>query len=98
MSADNDHATKYRNDPHSTAELLGLALTKDADRDNNDYWHPIATLQHRLPQILERVQDWSDSNDEKSHATSATILLQGWVGTKFGARRLLDWLAVVTSG
>ena len=58
MSTDADHAAKYRNDPRSTEELLGLALTKDADRDDEAYWQPIAILcQHRLPGILERVRE-----------------------------------------
>ena len=82
MSADNDHAEKYRNDPRSTDELLGLALAKDADRDNDDYWRPIAALQHRLPQIIERIQTLNNSSDDKSRDIAATILGQGWVGTK----------------
>lgn len=94
MSADNDPAAKYRNDPRSTDALLGLALTKtkDADRDNDDYWHPIAALQHRLPQIIERVQDMSASDDDKSRDTAATILGQGWVGTKFASDRSAEIL------
>jgi hypothetical protein len=97
MSVNNDHAAKYRNDPRSTDELLGLALTKDADRDNDDYWHPIAVLQHRLPQIIERIQTLSISSDDKSRDTSATILGQGWVRAKLGsdhcAEILLQMLA-----
>ncbi len=87
MSADNDSASKYRNDPRSTDELLGLALTKDADRDNDDYWQPVAALQHRLPQIIETIQNLSNNNDDKSRDTAATILGQGWVGTKFASDR-----------
>jgi len=97
MSGDNDHAATYRNDPRSTDELLGLALTKDADRDNDDYWHPIAALQYRLPQIIERIQTLSNSSDDKSRDTAATILGQGWVGTKVAtdvcAEVLLQMLA-----
>src|SRR5438552_1841635 len=83
MSFDKDHAAKYRNDPRSTKELLDLTLIKDADRDNEDYWGPIAVLQHRLSQILERIQDLSASGDPKSRDTAATILAQGRVETKF---------------
>jgi HEAT repeat protein len=92
MSADNDHAAKYRNDPRSTEELLGLALTRDADRDEEGYWQPIAALQHRLPRILERVREVSSSSDEKSRATAATILGQGWVGTKFAPELCVELL------
>jgi hypothetical protein len=97
MSAENDHASKYRNDPRSTDDLLDLALTKDADRDNDDYWHPIAALQHRLAQIIERIQTLSISGDDKSRDTAATILGQGWVGAKVAsdhcAEILLQMLA-----
>ena len=97
MSVDNDDAAKYRNDPRSTDELLALALTKDADRDSDDYWHPVAALQHRLPQIVERIQTLSNSSDDKSRDTAATILGQGWVGAKLNsdhcAEILLQMLA-----
>jgi len=92
VSADTDHAAKYRNDPRSTDELLGLALAKDADRDNDDYWHPVAALQHRLPQIVERVQALGSSHDDKSRDTAATILGQGWVGAKFAPGRSAEIL------
>ena len=97
MSAENDHASKYRNDPRSTDDLLDLALTKDADRDNDDYWHPIAALQHRLAQVIERIQILSKNGDDKSRDTAATILGQGWVGAKVAsdhcAEILLQMLA-----
>lgn len=92
MSVTKDYAAEYRNDTRSTDELLGLALTKDADRDNDDYWKPVAALQHRLPQILERVRDLSSSSEEKSRDTAATILGQGWVGTKFASERCAEIL------
>ncbi len=92
MSDSYDYATEYRNDPRSTDELLGLALTKEADRDDDAYWKPIAALQHRLPQILERVQELSGSSEEKSRDTAATILGQGWVGTKFTSDRCAEIL------
>jgi len=82
MSTDNDHAAKFRYDSRSTDELIVHALAKDADRDNEDYWLPISVLQHRLPQILERVQEMSVSSDEKSREVAATILGQGRVATK----------------
>src|ERR671925_227962 len=75
MSANGDRAEKYRNDSRSTEELIRLALTKDADADNDDYWQPIWTLQHRLPQILERVKELGHSTDEKSRDTAATLLV-----------------------
>jgi len=97
MSVTKEYAAGYRNDPRSTDELLGLALTKDADRDNEDYWKPVAALQHRLPQILERVRELSGSSEAKSRDTAATIFGQGWVGTKFATERcaeiLLEMLA-----
>ena len=73
---------KYRNDTRSTDDLICAALANDADRDNDGYWQPIAVLQHRLPAILERIQELSDSCHEKSRDTAATILGQGWVGSK----------------
>lgn len=101
MSITKDYAAEYRNDPRSTDELLGLALAKDADRDNDDYWKPVAALQHRLPQILDRIQQLSGSNDEKGRDTAATVLGQGWVGRKFASERcaevLLAMLAVENS-
>jgi hypothetical protein len=92
VSAADDHAAKYRNDPHSTDELLTDALTKDADRENEGYWHPIAALQHRLPQIIERIELLGRSDEDKSRDTAATILGQGWVATKFAPDRCAETL------
>ena len=53
MSADNDYASEYRNDPRSTDELFTLALTKDADRatDNGS-----AHRFRRFPKIGRRCE------------------------------------------
>lgn len=95
MSITKDYAAEYRNDARSTDELLGLALTKDADRDDDAYWKPIAALQHRLPQNLKRIQELSGSSDEKSRDTAATILGQGWVGTKSSVDRCAEILLLM---
>lgn len=92
MSAEFDHAAKYRNDPRSTDELLALALSKDADLDDEGYWQPIGVLQHRLSQILERVQALSESPDDKNRDTAATILGQCRVAAKFSASVCADVL------
>ena len=90
MNLELDTSAKYRNDPRSTDELIHLVLTLDADRDNDNYWIPIAVLQHRLPGIWERVRELGGSSDEKDRSTSATILGQGWVGTKPAAAVCAD--------
>lgn len=92
MPAENDHSAKYCNDPRSTDELLHLALTLDAERDDNAYWYPIAALQHRLPKIWDKVVNLINSSDEKSRDTAATILGQGWVGEKFASERCVEIL------
>jgi len=91
MSAETDHDSKYRDDPRSTDELIELALTKDADRNNDKYWQPIVTLQYRLPQIIDRIQNLR-SSDDKGRDTAATILGQGRVRTKYAAERCAEIL------
>jgi HEAT repeat protein len=92
MSAESDHSAKYRDDPRSTDELLALALSKDADLDDEGYWQPIGVLQHRLSQILERVRALGDSQDAKNRDTAATILGQCRVATKFSSGGCADVL------
>jgi hypothetical protein len=92
MSDCNERAQKYRNDPRSTDELIRLALTKDADADNDDYWHPVWTLQHRLPQIIEPVSELIKSSDAKSRETAATILGQNGVKEKLVVSQCVGFL------
>jgi hypothetical protein len=92
MSLSNALADKYRRDSRPTEGLLRLALTTDADRDDDAYWQPIAVLQHRLPEILDLVAALGDSPDDKRRDTAATILGQGRVGTKFNPERCADVL------
>jgi hypothetical protein len=92
MSDCDDRAEKYRNDLRSTDELIRLVLTKDADADNDEYWHPVWTLQHRLPQIIEPVSELIKSGDAKSRETGATILGQNGVKEKLLISQCADLL------
>ena len=90
-----DRAAKYRGDPRSTEELLCLALSKDAAVDDHEYWHPIWALQHRLPQIFDQVRRLSESVDEKSRETAATILGQNGVSNKTITNECLERLLIM---
>lgn len=92
MSDCDERAQKYRNDTRSTDELIRLVLTKDADSDNDDYWHPIWTLQHRLPKIIEPVSELIKSPDAESRETAATILGQNGVKEKLIVSQCVDFL------
>jgi HEAT repeat protein len=92
MSDSDDRVQKYRNDSRSTEELIRLVLTKNADADNDDYWHPVWTLQHRLPQIIELVKELSKRGDAKSREIAATILGQNGVKEKFAISQCVDFL------
>ncbi len=83
---------KYRNDSRSTDELIRLVLTKDAEADNDEYWHPVWTLQHRLPEIIEPVSELIKSSDGKSRETGATILGQNGVKDKLVVSQCVDLL------
>jgi len=98
VNADEERAAKYRDDPRSTEELIELVLSKDADADNDEYWHPIWILQHRLPIIFDRVTQLSKAPDEKSRETAATLLGQNGVRNKFGPRGCLDQLLLMVPG
>jgi hypothetical protein len=92
MSGCDDRAQKYQNDSRSSDELIRLVLTKDADADNDDYWRPVWTLQHRLPQILTPVSELIKSADAKSRETAATILGQNGVKEKLVVGQCVDLL------
>jgi hypothetical protein len=92
MSDWDERAQKYRNGSCSTGELIRLVLTKDADADNDDYWHPIWTLQHRLPEIKEPVRELIKSGDAKSREAAATILGQNGVKDKLDVSQCVDSL------
>ncbi len=85
MNPPPDWASKYRNDPRSTDELLHLGLTKDMDEDDEEYWQPIRSLQYRLPTIAEQIETMLRSSDPKSRDTAATILGQSSVEEKWEA-------------
>ncbi len=97
MSENSDRTALYRNDPRPTEEVLGLALANDPDHDDEGYWKPVTVLQHRLPEILQLIEELSVSSDEKSRDTAATILGQNMVETKLAtdlcAEVLLEMLA-----
>jgi HEAT repeat protein len=82
MRGGDEFAETHRGDPRSTEDLIHLALTKDADKDHNDYWDPVWALQSRLPGILERIKKLGDHPDEKSRATAATLLGQNGLKDK----------------
>jgi hypothetical protein len=82
MSSFEEQAQKYRSDTRETEELLSLALSKDMDKDNNEFWNPVWILQHRLMDIFPRIQTLARSNDSKSQEVAATILGQNVVREK----------------
>ncbi|MDB6037311.1 MAG: hypothetical protein JWM99_1152 [Verrucomicrobiales bacterium] len=92
MSGGEQITEKYRNDPRSTEDLIHLALMKDADKDNDDYWHPVWALQSRLPRILERVKELGDRPDAKSRDTAATLLGQNGLKDKVAVSECVDYL------
>jgi hypothetical protein len=98
MNSDEERAAKYRDDPRATEELIQLVLSKDADADNDEYWHPIWVLQHRLPLIFDRVTQLSKAPDEKSRDTAAALLGQNGVKNKFDPRGCLDQLLLMVPG
>ncbi|HXC37129.1 MAG TPA: HEAT repeat domain-containing protein [Candidatus Acidoferrales bacterium] len=92
MSTCHDRAQKYRNDSRSNDELIQLVLTKDADADNDEYWHPVWILQHRLPEIIELVRKRVKIGDAKLRETAATILGQNGVKDKLAVNECVDLL------
>ena len=83
MSNEVNQPAGYLNDVRSTDELLELVLSKDADRDDEEYWQPIRVLQHRLPIVLEQIKTLAKSEHEKHRDIAAIILGQGRVVDKF---------------
>lgn len=83
MSNFQERALEYKSDPRPTAELLVLALSKDMDADNEDFWLPIRILQHRLPTEFPKIQELSCSTSPKDREVAATILGQNSVREKF---------------
>lgn len=92
MSNSNERTEKYRSDRRATEELIHLVLTKDADADNDDYWHPVWALQHRMSQILERVKELGDCNEEKARDIAATLLGQNGVENKVAVSECVGFL------
>ena len=82
MSAYEEKLERFRQDPRSTEELIALVLTKDADADNDGYWHPVRILQLRLPGIFDRVTELANSPEEKAREIAATLLGQNGVPEK----------------
>lgn len=76
MSAYEEQLERFRQDPRSTEELIALVLTKDAEADDNGYWHPIWILQQRLPGTFDRVTELANSPEEKAREIAATLLGQ----------------------
>ena len=62
-----------------------MALSKDMDVDNEEYWVPVRILQARLPSALESIQVLSRSQSPKDRDVAATILGQNSVRDKFNA-------------
>lgn len=85
---------KYLNDPRSTEELLGLALKAGLEADEA-YWHPVRSLQHRLPQIHERVDEWLHSPEPKVREVAATVLGQNSVSPKWNTGQCAEKLLAV---
>jgi HEAT repeats len=82
MSSSEEQTRKYRSDTRETEELLSLALSKDMDKDNNEFWNPVWILQHRLKDIFQKIQTLALSHDSKSQEVAATILGQNVVREK----------------
>lgn len=98
MSDRDELAQEHLNDPRPTDELIRLALTKDADADHDEYWHPVWTLQDRLPEIMESVTELVKSGDAKSRETGATILGQNGVREKWVVTQGIDILLGMIRG
>jgi len=90
MNMSEDWNLKYRTDPRSTDELLSLALTKDMDADNEEFWHPVRSLQYRLRTVIERIEELLRNGDPKSRDTAATILGQSSVKEKWSVPRCVE--------
>jgi len=87
MPNTHDLASEYRSDPRSTEELVALAVAKDIDLDNEEYWKPIRILQHRLSAEFERFHRLACSKSQKERDVAATILGQNSVKDKFDVER-----------
>jgi hypothetical protein len=87
MPHTHDLASEYKSDPRSTEELIALAVAKDMDIDNEEYWRPIRILQHRLSDEFERIRGLSCSPNLKEQDVSATILGQNSVKDKYDVQR-----------
>jgi hypothetical protein len=88
---------KYRNDPRSNEDLFALVLAKDPDADDDEYWHPMGSLQHRLPEVLERVSELLRSGNEKAREAAGTIWGQSRRATKWDVKQCVAILSDAVS-
>lgn len=85
-----------RDDPRGTEDLIRIALTKDADEDDDDYWTPVWALQYRLPAILPRIKELA-AGDERSRQVAAAVLGQNGVRDKAAANDCFEFLMSMLS-
>ncbi len=87
MKDSEDYTLVYRNDPRTTEELIRIALSKDPDADNDEYWNPIKVLQYRLPLAIGRLEGLVRSANPKNREVAATVLGQNSVKEKWDVSR-----------
>ncbi len=85
-----------RDDPRATEDLIRIALTKDADEDDDDYWTPVWALQYRLPALLPRIKELA-AGDERSREVAAAVLGQNGVRDKAAATDCFEFLMLMLS-
>jgi hypothetical protein len=83
---------RFLTDQRSTDELLSLAINKDIDADNDDYWDPIRCLQYRLSSICSRIEPMLENANPKHRDVAATIFGQNSVKEKWDVPYCADLL------
>jgi hypothetical protein len=97
MSEMEDWEKKYRDDPRPDDELFALVLIKDPDTDDQEYWQPISALQHRLPMISLRTEEFLSNGNEKARDVAATIFGQKNRSSKWAVEHCVQVLLTAIS-
>lgn len=86
------HDFNSESDPRSTDELIDLLLSKNSAFESEEEWDLIERLQQRLPQILDRIQILSESDQECARDLAVIALGQNRVREKHQAHQLTQVL------